>query len=94
MYINEISVFRRMCGHSPKGFSPSWATSQAVDQLVQKELDQRGLCAENPGKNMATKTRRRKYVVLTSTWMPEGELKSVLLTGQDYWYEKKNTAND
>lgn len=77
MDINEISVFRRTCGHSPRGFSPSWATSRATDQLVREELDWRGLCVENPGKNMATRTRRRKYVVLTSTWTPEGELRSV-----------------
>lgn len=92
MNIDEISIFRRMCGRSPKGFSPSWATSQAADLLAQEELDQRGWW-ENPGKSTATRTRRRKYVVLTSIWTPEDDLKSLLMTGHYRWNEKKSTAN-
>lgn len=62
-----------MCGRSPRGFSLSWATNQAVDLSAQQKLDRRW---ENPGKNTATRTRKRKYAVLTSIWTPEDDLKS------------------
>lgn len=74
-WILMASIFRRMCGHSPRGFSPSWATNQAVDPSAQQKLDQRQWW-ENPGKNTATGTRRRKYGALTSIWMPEDDLES------------------
>lgn len=67
-----------MCGHSLKGFSPSWAISQAVDLLAREELHQRPQW-ENPGKNTATETRRRKFGELLNTWMPENYLKSLLI---------------
>lgn len=75
MSINGISVFRRTCGRSLKGFSLSWATNQAVDLLAQEKLDPRWWW-ENPGKNTATETRRKKYVVCASIWTPEYDLKS------------------
>lgn len=67
-----------MCGRSLKGFSPSWATSQAVGLLAQEELHQRPQW-ENPGKNTATETRRRKFGELLNTWMPENDLKSLVI---------------
>lgn len=67
-----------MCGRSLKGFSPSWAISQAVDLLAQEELHQRPQW-ENPGKNTATGTRRRKFVELPNTWMPEDDLKLLVI---------------
>lgn len=73
--IGGISVFRRMCGHSPRGFSLSWATNQAVDLLAQVKLNQRWWWA-NPGRNTGTGTRRRKYAGLTNIWMPDNDLKS------------------
>lgn len=62
MFIDVNSLFRRMYGRSPRGFSPSWATSQAVDLSAQEKLDQKQH-RENPGRNTATGTRKRKYAV-------------------------------
>lgn len=67
-----------MCGRSLKGFSPSWAISQAVDLSAQEELHKRPQW-ENPGKNTAIGTRRRRFVELLNTWRPENDLKSLLI---------------
>ena len=63
-----VEYFRRMFGHYPKVFSPSWATNQEVELLDQSRPDQTPLW-ESPGKNMETEIRRRKSDGLPSTWM-------------------------
>lgn len=70
--LNPLSLmdFRRMCGHFPKEFSPSWATNRGAAPSAQVKLNLRWQWA-NPGKNMGTGTRRRKCVGLPSIWMPD-----------------------